>query len=71
MDRQEPFIGQLEDDHLEEVSGGARTDDEQLRRVGVPVQVDDNEGMVGRMEEVVAGDPVAPRRAMYLHTVTS
>lgn len=71
MDRQEPFIGQLEDDHLKEVSGRVRTDDEHLRRVGVTVQVDDNEGMVGRMEEVVVGDPVAPRRPMYLHTVTS
>ena len=45
---------------------GARTDDEHLRRVGVTVQVDDNEGMVGGVEEVVVGDPVAPRRPMYL-----
>ncbi len=71
MDRQEPFIGQLEDNHLRGGSSEARTDEEQLREVGVLVEVDDNEGMVGRMEEVVVGDTVAPRRPMYLHTVAS
>ncbi len=71
MDRQEPFIGQLEDHHLEEVSGGARTDGEHLRRVGVTRHVDDNEGMVGRMEQVFVGNTVAPRRPMYLHTFSS
>lgn len=39
--------------------------------VGVTVQINDHEGMVGRMEEVVVGDPVAPPGPMYLHTITS
>lgn len=56
MDGEEPIIGQLKNEELEEVAGEVGADHEDLRWVGVRVDIDNDERMVDGVEDVRVGD---------------
>ena len=68
MYRQEPFVGQCEHDHLEEVAGRVRSDRQLFRGVAVGIEVDHHERAIGGMTDLMVGDAVSSSRAMDLHT---
>ncbi len=50
MDREQSVVGELEHDHLEEVSGSVPPDCEHSRRVSFRVEIDDHDCVVNSME---------------------
>lgn len=56
MDGEEPIIGQLKNEELEKVAGEVGADHEDLRWVGVRVDIDNDERMVDGVEDVRVGD---------------
>ena len=68
MDREQPLVGQLQHDHLEEVAGPSGADDQNFGRIRLPVDIDDDKGMVGGVLNVSVGDAVAAGGPVYLHT---
>ena len=71
MNGEESIIGQLEYEELEEVAGEVRADHENLRRVGVRVDIDDHERMVDGVEDVRIRDAMASGRPVNLHTIAA
>ncbi len=61
VDGEEPIVGELEDDDLEEVAGTVGADHEHLRRVGVRLDVDNHDRAIDGVENIRIGDAVAPR----------
>jgi hypothetical protein len=61
VDRQEPIIGQLENDHLEQVACTVWADHEHLRRVVMLVDVDNDDRVIDNMLDRSVIDAVAPR----------
>ena len=68
MDRHEAVVGELQDDHFEQVPGTVGTDGENLRRVAVGVEVDHHKWMTRRIRDVFVRDAVPPRRVVNFHT---
>jgi hypothetical protein len=68
---EEPIIGQFENEELEEVAGEVGADHENLRRVGVRVDIDNNDRMVDGVEDVRIRDAMTSGRAVNLHTLAA
>ena len=68
MDRQEPIIGQNQDDHFEQVSGLVRADGQFPGRIAVGIEVDDNQRVTRGVTDVSVRDAVPSSRAMDLRT---
>jgi hypothetical protein len=66
VNSEEPIIGQLENEELEEVAGEVGADHERLRRVGVRVDIDNDERMFDGVEDVRIRDAVTSSRTMDL-----
>lgn len=71
MNGEEPIIGQLENEELEEVAGEVGADHEDLRWVGVRVDIDNDERMVDGVEDVRVGDAMTSSRTVDLHTIAA
>lgn len=71
MNDEEPIIRQLENEQLEEVSGEVRADHEDLRRVSVRVDIDNDERMFDGVEDVRVRDAMTSSRTVNLHTVAA
>src|SRR3546814_412211 len=71
VDGEEPIIGQLENEELEEVAGEVGADHENLRWVGIRVHIGDHKWMVDGVEDVGIRDAMASGRAMDLHTIAA
>lgn len=71
MDDQDLLVGQLDEDDFEEVAGKVRSDDEDLRRIGVGLEVGDHDAVVDRVRDLGLGEAVAQRRAVDVHTELS
>jgi hypothetical protein len=71
VNSEEPIIGQLENEELEEVAGEVGADHERLRRVGVRVDIDNDERMFDGVEDVRIRDAVTSSRTMDLHTIAA
>lgn len=69
MDRHESIVGQFEHDHLQQVSGSVGSDDEDLGRIGVGIDVDHDERTASGMRDVLIGDAVPPSRSVDVHTL--
>ena len=67
MDHDLRSLGRDQDDHLKEVAGGVRADEQPP--VGVFSGVFDRERMVDCVDDVVVGDAVLARRVVNLHTL--
>lgn len=61
MDREQPVVVEFENDHFEQVSCFVGADHEQLRRVVVLVQVDDNDRVINDMVDRDVVNVMAPR----------
>ena len=57
VDRQEPIIGQNQDDHLEQVPGSVRADGQFLGRIAVGIEVDDNQRGTSRVTDAASATP--------------
>ena len=70
MYRQEPVVGQCEDDHLDEVASRVRSDRQLFQSVaiGIGIEVDHHERVIGGMTDLMVGDSVSSSRSMDLHT---
>jgi len=68
MNREQLAFGQLEKDHFEQVPGSIGPDCDDLRRIRVGVEIDDDNGAVDDVADVRITDPVASRRSVDLHT---
>jgi hypothetical protein len=66
--RQSSIVGELEDDHLEQVARCIGADHEDLRRVVVLVHVRDDDRVVDDMRDGLLVDAVAARSSVELHT---
>lgn len=64
---EEPAVGENKDDHLEQVPGLIWTEDQLLRRVAVRIEVDDDERVVGGMEDVGVVNTMPPSGPVHLH----
>ena len=71
MNGEEPIIGKLENEELEEVAGEVGADHENLRRVGVRVDIHDNNRAVDSVEDVRIRDAMTSGRAVNLHTIAA
>jgi len=60
--------GELQPDDLEQVARSIRSDRQDARRVGIRFEIDNNDGMVDRVQDCVVIHAVLARRSMYLHT---
>ena len=69
VDRQEPFVSEHEDDHLEEVPSGIGPNREQLWWITVWIEVDDHERMIARVADRIVTNSVPPSGPMDFHTV--
>ena len=68
VNREEPIAGKFEHDHFEQVPGSVGPDCEDLRRVRLGVEIDDDNGVVDGVLDVRITDPVSSRRSVDLHT---
>jgi hypothetical protein len=68
VDGEEPFTGQFQDHDLEEVAGGVGPDDQYLGRVGIGVDVHDDQGVVDGVADIEIRDPVTAGGLVDLHT---
>lgn len=64
MNGEEPIIGQLENEALEEVAGEVGADHEDLRWIGVRVDIDNDERMFDGMEDVRVRDAMTSSRTV-------
>ena len=68
MNREQLIAGQFEHDHFEKVSGSVGPDRENLRRIGLRVEIGDDNGTVDGVLNVRVTDPVSSRGSVDLHT---
>ena len=71
MNREQLVCGQVEKDHFEEIPRSIGPDREDLRRIRLEVEIDDDNGVVDGMQDVGITDPMSSRRAVDLHTEIS
>ncbi len=71
MDREESLVCQFQDHHLEEVAGAIRTDDQDLGRVRIGVDVNDDQRMVDGVVDIDVRDAVTTGGLVNLHTSLS
>ena len=71
MNGEEPIIGQLEYEELEQVAGDVGADHENLGRVSVRVHIDNDNRMVDGVEDVRIRDAMTSGRAVNLHTIAA
>jgi hypothetical protein len=57
-----------EDDHLEHVASSVWPDGQLLGRIGVGIEVDHHQRVIGGVTDVIVVDAVAASRAVDLHT---
>ena len=70
MDGEESLVGQFQDHHLEELAGAVGTDDQDLGRVGIGVDVNDDQRVVDKLVDSIR-KPVAAGRLVDPHTSLS
>lgn len=68
VDRHEATVSELQEDHLEQVARSVGADHEHLRRIGVLVDVDHDDGVVDHVLNRLVVDAVPSCRPMELHT---
>lgn len=68
VDGQEAIVSEKEHDHLEEVAGQIGSDGKLPRRVGIGIEVDDHNRVIGRMADRMVPNSVSSSRPMDLHT---
>ena len=68
MNREQLIPGQFEQDHFEEVPGSVGPDCEDLRRIRLRVEIDDDNGAVDGVLDVCITDSVSSRRSVDFHT---
>jgi hypothetical protein len=69
VDRKGAVVGQQQDDHLEQVPGNVGAKQQELRRVGLRLEVDHDKWMLDRVTDVVVRQPMAARRTVDIHTL--
>ena len=62
------ILGEQQDDYLEHVSCPIRSDDEDLRWIGVRIEVDHGDRMFDGVPDVFVVDAVPSSRLVGLHT---
>lgn len=68
MNGKAPVVVEQEDDHFEHVPRPVRSDDQDLRWVGVGIEVDHDDRVLDRVQNVLVGESVSMRRPVDLHT---
>ena len=68
MDRHESVVGEFEHNHLEQVPGSIRPDDQHLGWIAVGIEVSHHKRMLCRAEDVLIRDAMSPRRPVHVHT---
>ena len=71
MDRHQSFVREDQHYDLQQAAGTVRADGQELRRVGLQVELVDNERMVAGMADVLGDDAVLPCRPVNVHTPLS
>lgn len=68
VDRHQSFLGEDQGNDFHEAAGSVRSDEQQLRWIGLGVEVSDDDGMVTGVQDVIVGDAVLACRSMNFHT---
>lgn len=63
-------VGKVENDDFQQLRVVRRTDDEDLRRVGIGFEVDHDDRMLDCVDDVVLSDAVTSSRSVKLHSLS-